>query len=168
MTATVPDVLVVTDDTTPGELAEAITAVRPYADLDDLVRRVRIPLPVLEALATAGAFGCFGLGRREAIWAVGALAQLTVKQAALALGDQVTSSYVDQLLQSMTSIHNSLSSSASSAQTIATSSDQLASSSTQLADSSGQVASIWSRCWLRLARRSSKSWRPSSVAWKLQ
>ena len=46
----------------------------PYADLDDLVRRVRIPLPVLEALATAGAFGCFGLGRREAIWAVGALA----------------------------------------------------------------------------------------------
>ena len=56
------------------ELAEAIAAVRPYADLDDLVRRVRIPLPVLEALATAGAFGCFGLGRREAIWAVGALA----------------------------------------------------------------------------------------------
>src|SRR5690606_24836376 len=27
-----------------------------------------------EALATAGAFGCFGLDRREALWAVGALA----------------------------------------------------------------------------------------------
>lgn len=73
--------------------------------------------------------------------AVGALAQLTVKQASLALGDQVTSSYVDQMLQSMTSIHNSLSSSASSAQTVATSSDQLASSSNQLAGSAGQVAS---------------------------
>ena len=50
--------------------------------------------------------------------AVGALAQLTVNQAALTLGDQVTSSYVDQLLQSMTSIHNSLTSSAGSAQTL--------------------------------------------------
>jgi error-prone DNA polymerase len=28
----------------------------------------------LEALATAGAFGCFGLSRREALWAAGALA----------------------------------------------------------------------------------------------
>jgi putative membrane protein len=73
--------------------------------------------------------------------AVGALAQLTVTQAALTLGDQVTSSYVDQLLQSLTSIHNSLSSSAGSAQTLASSSDQLASSSDQLAASTGQVAS---------------------------
>jgi len=73
--------------------------------------------------------------------AVAALAQLTVDQAALTLGQQVTSSYVDQLLQSMTSIHNSLSSSASSAQTLASSSDELASSSQQLADSTGQVAS---------------------------
>jgi putative membrane protein len=73
--------------------------------------------------------------------AVAALAQLTVDQAALTLGQQVTSSYVDQLLQSMTSIHNSLSSSASSAQTLASSSDELASSSQQLAESTGQVAS---------------------------
>ena len=29
----------------------------------------------LEALATAGAFGCFDLGRREALWAVGAISQ---------------------------------------------------------------------------------------------
>jgi error-prone DNA polymerase len=31
---------------------------------------------VLEALATAGAFGCFGLGRREALWAAGAAASI--------------------------------------------------------------------------------------------
>ena len=72
--------------------------------------------------------------------AVAALAQLTVNQAALTLGDQVTSSYVDQLLQSMTSIHNSLTSSAGSADTLASSSEELASSTQQLADSTGQVA----------------------------
>ena len=56
------------------EVAEALADGRPYAGLDDLVRRVRVPLAALEALATAGAFGCFGLERREALWAVGALA----------------------------------------------------------------------------------------------
>ena len=56
------------------DVAKAVADGRPYADLDDLVRRVRVPLPALEALATAGAFGCLGLGRREAIWAVGAVA----------------------------------------------------------------------------------------------
>jgi error-prone DNA polymerase len=56
------------------EVAAAIAVERPYIGLDDLVRRVRVPLPALEALATAGAFGCFGLTRREALWAVGALA----------------------------------------------------------------------------------------------
>jgi error-prone DNA polymerase len=30
-----------------------------------------------EALATAGAFGCFGLSRREALWAAGAAAGVT-------------------------------------------------------------------------------------------
>jgi error-prone DNA polymerase len=56
------------------DAAQAIAAGRPYADLDDLVRRVQLPLPALEALATAGAFGCLGLDRREALWAVGAAA----------------------------------------------------------------------------------------------
>ncbi|HEX5994558.1 MAG TPA: error-prone DNA polymerase [Jiangellales bacterium] len=56
------------------EVAQAIAAGRPYASLVDLVQRVRVPLAALEALATAGAFGCFGLDRREAMWAVGALA----------------------------------------------------------------------------------------------
>ncbi len=58
------------------ELAEEIDAGRPYVDLEDLVRRVpSLTLQQLEALATAGACSCFGLERREALWAVGAVAQ---------------------------------------------------------------------------------------------
>jgi error-prone DNA polymerase len=61
-------------------LADVVTARRaedgPYRDLEDLVRRVpELRLPQLEAMATAGAFGCFGLERREALWAAGALSQ---------------------------------------------------------------------------------------------
>ncbi len=59
-----------------AEPAAAIEEGRPYADLEDLVRRVPgLELRHLEALATAGAFGCFGLERREALWAVGAVIQ---------------------------------------------------------------------------------------------
>jgi error-prone DNA polymerase len=58
-----------------AEGAERIAAGRPYEGLEDLVRRVPLPTAALEALATAGAFGCFGLGRREALWAVGALSR---------------------------------------------------------------------------------------------
>jgi error-prone DNA polymerase len=59
-----------------ADLAGEVAAGRPYADLEDLVRRVpRLTLAHLEALATAGAFGCFGLDRREALWSVGAVAQ---------------------------------------------------------------------------------------------
>jgi error-prone DNA polymerase len=58
------------------EAAQAIADGRPYRDLEDLVRRVRLPAAALEALATAGAFGCFGLSRREALWAAGAAAQI--------------------------------------------------------------------------------------------
>ncbi|WP_030391146.1 error-prone DNA polymerase [Kitasatospora purpeofusca] len=54
--------------------AEAIAAGRPYADLEDFARRTGLPAPGLEALAAAGAFGCFGLGRRQALWAAGAFA----------------------------------------------------------------------------------------------
>jgi error-prone DNA polymerase len=57
------------------ELAEAIAAGRPYADPEDLARRTGAMLPQLEALATAGAFGCFGLDRRAALWGAGAVAQ---------------------------------------------------------------------------------------------
>src|SRR5919107_74854 len=48
---------------------------RPYASMEALARRVGPRLPVLEALATAGAFGCFGLDRRRALWAAGAVAE---------------------------------------------------------------------------------------------
>ena len=58
------------------ELAGEIAAGRPYADPEDLARRVSLTLPQLEALATSGAFDCFGMSRREAIWAAGAVAQM--------------------------------------------------------------------------------------------
>jgi error-prone DNA polymerase len=61
-------------------LADEVIARRvgggPFRDMEDLVRRVpALRLHQLEAMATAGAFGCFGLERREALWAVGALSQ---------------------------------------------------------------------------------------------
>jgi error-prone DNA polymerase len=59
------------------ELAKELEAGRPYTSPEDLVRRVpALNLAQLEAMATAGVFGeCFGLARREALWAVGAVAQ---------------------------------------------------------------------------------------------
>jgi len=64
--------------TVGDELAKEIAAERgangPYADLEELARRVRLTVPRAEALATAGAFGCFGVGRRAALWAAGVLA----------------------------------------------------------------------------------------------
>jgi error-prone DNA polymerase len=57
------------------DLAKTIAAGRPYRDPEDLARRTGAPLPALEALATAGAFGCFDLDRRGALWSAGALAQ---------------------------------------------------------------------------------------------
>jgi error-prone DNA polymerase len=56
--------------------AEHIVAGQPYADLEDFARRTALSRPALEALATAGAFGCFGLSRREALWAAGAAATI--------------------------------------------------------------------------------------------
>jgi error-prone DNA polymerase len=60
-----------------ADLATLIEAGRPFASLEDLVRRVpSLSLAHLEAMATAGAFeASLGLERREALWAVGAAAQ---------------------------------------------------------------------------------------------
>jgi error-prone DNA polymerase len=58
-----------------SDLAETIAAGRPYADMEDLVRRTGVSEAQLESLATAGAFGCFALERREALWSAGAVAQ---------------------------------------------------------------------------------------------
>ncbi|WP_029261527.1 MULTISPECIES: error-prone DNA polymerase [unclassified Microbacterium] len=59
-------------------MAEKIVAEREargrYRDLHDLVRRTDATATQLEALATAGAFDCLGLERREAIWLAGAAA----------------------------------------------------------------------------------------------
>src|SRR5690606_22735524 len=60
-------------------MAERIVTERkangPYQDLHDLVRRTDATAAQLEALATAGAFECLGLSRREAIWLSGAAAE---------------------------------------------------------------------------------------------
>ncbi|MBX6390701.1 MAG: error-prone DNA polymerase [Frankia sp.] len=59
--------------------AERIVAAReaggPYRDMADLAHRTGLTMAQLEALATAGAFDCFGLSRREALWAAGAAAE---------------------------------------------------------------------------------------------
>ncbi len=58
--------------------AERIVAERrrgPYRSMEDLVRRTGLSTAQLESLATAGAFDCFGLSRREALWRAGSAAQ---------------------------------------------------------------------------------------------
>ncbi|NUP50211.1 MAG: error-prone DNA polymerase [Catenulispora sp.] len=63
------------------DAAEAVIAERdaggPFTGLEDFIVRTGLSRPALEALATAGAFGCFGLDRREALWTAGALAGTT-------------------------------------------------------------------------------------------
>jgi error-prone DNA polymerase len=60
-------------------VAERIEAERvangPYLGMADLARRAELSTAHLEALATADAFACFGLNRREALWGAGAAAQ---------------------------------------------------------------------------------------------
>jgi error-prone DNA polymerase len=60
------------------QLAENLVGEREtggaYTGLNDLARRVRMTTAQWEALATAGAFGGFGLARRAALWAAGAAA----------------------------------------------------------------------------------------------
>lgn len=45
-----------------------------YSSLLDLTGRVQLSVPQTESLATAGAFGCFDVTRREALWSAGAAA----------------------------------------------------------------------------------------------
>jgi error-prone DNA polymerase len=58
------------------EPAARIVAGHPYTGLEDFARRTGLPARALEALAMAGAFGCFGVPRREALWAAGAAATI--------------------------------------------------------------------------------------------
>ncbi len=60
------------------ELAQRLVDERkthgPFVSLLDLTGRLQLSVPQTEALATAGALGCFGVDRREALWAAGAAA----------------------------------------------------------------------------------------------
>ncbi|MCH9730272.1 MAG: error-prone DNA polymerase, partial [Actinomycetia bacterium] len=60
------------------ELAERLVKERningPFTSLLDLTGRLQLSVPQTEALATAGALGCFGVSRREGLWAAGAAA----------------------------------------------------------------------------------------------
>ncbi len=56
------------------DMAERIAAGRPYRDMEDVVARAGLTRAQAEALATAGAFECFGLSRRAALWSAGAVA----------------------------------------------------------------------------------------------
>jgi error-prone DNA polymerase len=58
------------------ECAERVTNLQPFTDLQDFARRTEVSERILESLATAGAFRCFGVERREALWAAGALSQV--------------------------------------------------------------------------------------------
>jgi error-prone DNA polymerase len=69
-------------DDVAREIEAARDAGGPFTSMEDLARRVPLTLPQLEALATAGAFGCFTsprtgepLTRREALWQAGSVAQ---------------------------------------------------------------------------------------------
>jgi error-prone DNA polymerase len=68
------------------QAAERVAAGRvaagPYRDLEDFAVRTGLPAATLEALATAGAFGGFGLSRRAALWAAGAAASVREGQLA--------------------------------------------------------------------------------------
>jgi error-prone DNA polymerase len=58
------------------EIEDARIAGGSFVNPEDLVRRVpALTLPQLESLATADAFGCFGLDRRQALWTAGSVAQ---------------------------------------------------------------------------------------------
>ncbi|HJQ44684.1 MAG TPA: OB-fold nucleic acid binding domain-containing protein, partial [Jatrophihabitantaceae bacterium] len=61
-----------------ADLADAIVASRetdgPFPSMADLARRVGLSADQVEALATSGAFDCFGITRRDALWGAGAAA----------------------------------------------------------------------------------------------
>jgi error-prone DNA polymerase len=69
------------------DLAEQIVAERdaagPFGSMGELARRVGLSTEQVEALATAGAFECFGTDRRGALWGAGAAASARPGQLAV-------------------------------------------------------------------------------------
>lgn len=61
-------------DELAGRLVDERDTNGPFTTLIDLTNRVQLSVPQTEALATAGALGCFEISRREALWAAGAAA----------------------------------------------------------------------------------------------
>jgi error-prone DNA polymerase len=91
-----------------GKHAAAIVQHRPFAGIDDLWRRARVPVAALEKIAMADGFaGALGLARRQALWAIGALrdeplplfagmaelAEPEVELAPMATGQEVVEDY---------------------------------------------------------------------------
>lgn len=61
-------------ETTAHHIVDERRSGGPFDDLADLARRVRLTAAQIESLATAGALRGFGLDRRAALWAAGAVA----------------------------------------------------------------------------------------------
>jgi error-prone DNA polymerase len=61
-------------DELAGQIVDERMANGAFTSLLDLTQRVQLSVPQTEALATAGALGCFGITRREGLWAAGAAA----------------------------------------------------------------------------------------------
>jgi error-prone DNA polymerase len=57
------------------DVAARIADGRPYASIDEVARAAQLNVTQLEAMATAGAFDCFGVARRAALWSAGAVAE---------------------------------------------------------------------------------------------
>jgi len=55
------------------DLAKKIDEGRPYTSIEDVVSRCALTSAQAEALATAGAFGCFEPSRRKSLWTAGAV-----------------------------------------------------------------------------------------------
>jgi error-prone DNA polymerase len=84
-------------------LAEQIVADRqaagPFTSMTDLSHRVGLSTDQVEALATAGAFGSFGVDRRDALWAAGAAAAVRPGQFDLATVDELATPNLPEMTE---------------------------------------------------------------------
>ena len=86
-----------------SDVADRIVAARdadgPFTSMADLARRVGLSADQVEALATAGAFDCFGAQRREALWAAGAAATARPGQLDLSTFDETAPPWLPQMTE---------------------------------------------------------------------
>ena len=85
------------------DLAEAIVASRErdgmFTSMADLARRVGMSADQVEALATSGAFDCFDLPRRDALWGAGAAATARPGQLDIAAFDEAPPSGIPSMTE---------------------------------------------------------------------